>query len=229
MSTKHAPETEQKDLDLGEVYTRTELWIENNKKAVTYGGLGLVVVVLLAVGYKKLYAEPRATEASENIWKAQYYFEIDSLDKAINGDGNYYGFDYIASEYGGTPSGSLAHFYLGSIYMQKGEYELAIEHYKKASPGDDVLRVLAVGNQGDALVELGRTDEALARFEKAASMETNDFTTPLFLMKAGLIYQEKGDWKKAAKAFGRIAQEFPNSAEVMQARKHLGRAEQMAG
>lgn len=226
-STQNQPE--EKDVDLGQVYTRTELFLEKNKKAVSYGVTGLLVVVALLLGYRKFYAEPRAKEAADLIWKAEYYFEIDSLDKAINGDGNYFGFQYIADNYGSTPSGGLAHFYLGSCYLQKGDHEAAIHHFKKADVDDDVLRVMAVGAMGDAYVELGRNEEAIRQFEKAASMRTNDFTTPMYLMKAGILHQQGGNWKAAAKAFRRIAKEFPTSADANQARKYAARAEAMAG
>jgi tetratricopeptide (TPR) repeat protein len=225
MATKPA---EQKDLDIGQVYTRTELFLENNKKAVTIGVVGLLVVVGSALGWKS-WVNSKQQEAMQNIWKAQYYFEIDSLDKAMNGDdaGNL-GFIDLAQQYSSTPAGKLAHFYLGTCYMQKGEYESAIEEYKKADVDDDVLRVMAVGNTGDALVELGKMDEAAEYFEKAANMVTNDFTTPMYLMKAGIVHQQAGNWKAAAKAFGRVVREFPESQDVNQAKKYLGYAEQMA-
>ena len=226
MSTKNTPETSGSgDLDLGEVYSRTELFIDRNKKPLTIGAVGVVAVVAGILGYRNLYAEPRAKEAGAQMWKAEYYFEIDSLDKALNGDDQWPGFATIADEYSGTPSGELAHMYMGAIFMQKGDFEQAIAQYKEASPGDDVLRVMAVGNQGDALVELDRAEEAVDRFEKAASMVTNDFTTPLFLMKAGILHQQAGRWDKAQHSFKRIVEEFPSSSEASQARKYLGRAE----
>lgn len=223
------PTPENTDVNLGDVYTRTELFIENNKKAITIGVVGVLVVVGGLLGYKKLIAEPKAAEAAENMWKAQYYFEIDSLNKALNGDDQWPGFLTIAQEYGSTPSGKLAHYYLGAIYMQQGEYDAALEHYKKADLDDDVLRVMAVGNQGDALVELGRTDEAVKQFEKAANMVSNELITPMFLMKAGILHQQAANWSSAAKAFKRIATEFPNSQEANTARKYAGHAEAMAG
>ncbi|MBL7981499.1 MAG: tetratricopeptide repeat protein [Flavobacteriales bacterium] len=230
MSQKHTTEnTQGQDLDLGEVYTRTELFLEKNKKNLTIGALALVGVVAAALAYQYGYAKPRAAEASELVWKAEYYFEIDSLDKAMNGDDQWPGFLEVADKYSNTPSGNLAHYYLGTIYMKKGEYEAAIAEYKKADLGDDVLRVMAVGNQGDALVELGRTDEAVKLFEKAAGMANNDFTTPMYLMKAGILHQQAGKWKDAAKAFNRIAKEFPTSSEASQARKYAGHAEAMGG
>ncbi len=229
MSKKTEAPQQGGDLDLGEVYTRTELFLDKYKKQITIGAVGLLAVVGGVLGYKKFISEPKANEAAELIWKAQYYFEIDSLDKAMNGDDQWPGFASIAADFGGTPSGELANYYLGAIYMQKGEYENALTHYKEADLGDDVLRTMAVGNQGDALVELGRTDEAVKQFEKAASMVKNDFTTPMFLMKAGILHQQAGNWKDAARAFKRIADEFPTSGEASQARKYAGHAEAMGG
>jgi tetratricopeptide (TPR) repeat protein len=220
---------EEQDVNLGEVYTRTELFLEKHKQSIVVGVIAILVVVGGLLGYRKFIAEPKAKEASEMMWKAEYYFEVDSLDRALNGDDQWLGFYAIASEYSSTPSGKLAHYYIGSILMQQGDFEGAIEHYGKAKVGDEVLRTLAVGNIGDAYVELGRTDEAVRQFEKAAGMLKNDFTTPLFLMKAGIVYQQNGKWKEAAKAFKRIAKEFPTSAEANQARKYAGHAEAMGG
>ncbi|HRF80042.1 MAG TPA: tetratricopeptide repeat protein [Flavobacteriales bacterium] len=225
----HDAPVADKDVDLGTVYTRTELFIENNKNAIIIGVVGILVVVGGLLGYKKLIAEPKAVEAAENMWKAEYYFEIDSLNKALNGDDQWPGFITIAQEYGSTPSGNLANYYLGAIYMQQGEYEAALEHYKKADLDDDVLRVMAIGNQGDALVELGRTDEAVKQFEKAAGMTSNELIAPMYLMKAGILHQQAANWSGAAKAFKRIATEFPTSQEASTARKYAGHAEAMGG
>ncbi|MBK9289117.1 MAG: tetratricopeptide repeat protein [Flavobacteriales bacterium] len=167
MSTKAPQHPEQKDLDIGDMYTSTELFFEKNKKAVTIGISAVLLLVLGVLGYKRFIAEPKAEEARNMIWKAQYYFEIDSLDLAMNGDGNFVGLLDIAQNYGSTPSGELAHFYLGTILMQKGDFQGALDHYKEADLEDDVLSVMAVGNQGDALVELGKVDEAISQFEKS--------------------------------------------------------------
>lgn len=228
MSSKPHDTTQEKDLDIGQVYTSTELFYEKNKKGITIAITAVLVLLAGFFGYKKFVAEPKAKEAAGLMWKAQYYFEVDSLDKAIQGDGNHMGFEYVAQEFGSTPSGQLAKFYLGVCYHQKGEYETALNYYREASPEDDVLSVMAVGNQGDVLVELGRTDEALERFNKAADMVKSDYTTPMFLMKAGILYQQKQDWKNAAKTFGRVVKDFPASPDNNLAKKYAARAEGMA-
>lgn len=219
----------QGDLDLGMVYTRTELFVDKHKKAISIAAVGLLVVVGGVLAFRSFYQKPRANDAAELVWKAQYYFEIDSLDRALNGDDEWDGFLTIADDYSDTPTGELAEYYLGAIYMQKGEYDVALAHYQEADLDDDILGTMAIGNQGDALVELGRTDEAVRMFEKAANRVKNDFTTPMYLMKAGILHQQASNWKEAARSFRRIADEFPLSSEASTARKYAGHAEAMGG
>lgn len=229
MSTKTTPPADSKDLDIGEMYTKTEMFFDKNKKAVTVAVTAILVVVGGILGYKKFVSEPNAKKAQEMVWKAQYWFEIDSLDLAINGDGSFYGFQQVADEFGSTPAGEAANFYLGVCYHQKGEWETALKYYKEADLDDDVLRVMAVGNQGDVLVEMGRPDEAIGQFEKAANMVKSEYTTPMFLMKAGILYRQKDDHKNAAKCFGRVATDFPSSPDAQQAKKYAAYAEAMSG
>jgi tetratricopeptide (TPR) repeat protein len=221
--------TEGKDLDVGALYSRSELFLEKNKTAVTVAVVAVLVIVGGLLGYKKFIAEPRAKEAQDMIWKAQYYFEIDSLNLALNGDGNFYGFTQVADEFGSTSTGNLAKFYIAVINHQQGNYDVALQYYKEANLGDDVLRVMAVGNQGDVLVDMGKPEEATAQFMKAADMVKSDFTTPMFLMKAGIVYQQQNDWKSAAKCFDRIAVDFPASPDAVTARKYAARAKGKAG
>ena len=220
---------EEKDLDIGAIYTRSELFMEKNKRPVTIAVVAVLVIVAGLLGYRKFVSEPAAKQAADSIWKAQYYFEIDSLDLALNGDGNYLGFTQMADEYGSTPTGKLAKFYIGVINHQQGNYEVALQYYKEADLGDDVLRVMAVGNQGDALVELGRPAEALGQFMKAADMVKSEYTTPMFLMKAGIVYQQQNDWKNAAKCFGRITSDYPASPDANNAKKYEARAKEKIG
>ncbi|MBK8338596.1 MAG: hypothetical protein IPK99_00595 [Flavobacteriales bacterium] len=51
----------------------------------------------------------------------------------------------------------------------------------------------------------------------------------MYLMKAGILHQQGGDWKSAAKAFRKIATDFPTSADANLAKKYAARAEAMAG
>lgn len=221
--------TEGKDLDIGQLYTKSELFVEKNKQPITIAVVAILAIVGGLLGYKKFVSEPRAKEAQDMIWKAQYYFEIDSLDLALNGDGNFLGFLDVADQYGTTTTGNLAKFYIAVIKHQQGDLQTALQYYKEADLGDDVLRVMALGNQGDVLVDMGQPADAVGLFMKAADLVKSDYTTPMFLMKAGIVYQQQSDWKNAAKCFGRIATDFPSFPDLATAKKYEARAKALAG
>ena len=50
---------------------------------------------------------------------------MDSLNWALNGDGNNVGFLKIIDKYSGTPAGNLAHYYAGVCYLKKGDFSNA--------------------------------------------------------------------------------------------------------
>lgn len=216
-------------VDVEEVYSKTEKYIEDNKRS-----LGIIVGAILVIigGYfawTKLYVGPKEQEAQKEMFMAEQYFEKDSLDKAINGDGNYYGFQYIVDEYGVTKSGNLAHYYLGISYLKKGEFEKAIEHLEEFEAEDQVVAPVATGALGDAHMELGKTEDAIKFYIKAAKEGNNKFVSPIFLMKAGLAYEEKNDYKNAVKVYEQIKSEYPESTEGREIEKYLARARGLAG
>jgi len=74
-------------------------------------------------------------------------------------------------------------------------------------------------------MELGDASEALNFYEKAAKTNENDFTTPIYLMKAGLAAEQLGKFDKAVAYYDRIKSDFPNTNEGRNAEKYLARAQ----
>ena len=218
---------EEKSIDVGQVYTKSEQFVENNKKSLVM----IVGVIVLVVGgwfAYGAYIGGQESEAQESIWKSQYYMEVDSLDKALQGDGQYFGFEYIADNYSGTPSGNLANYYMGIIYKEKGELDLAIEYLKKAKVKDNVLGAVAIGSIGDCYVDLGEFDEALKYFNKAINHSSNGFTTPIYLNKAAITYEFIENYNKANEYYTRIVEDYSNSTEANLVKKRMARAEQLS-
>lgn len=218
---------EEKSIDVGQVYTKSEQFVENNKKSLVM----IVGVIVLVVGgwfAYGAYIGGQESEAQESIWKSQYYMEVDSLDKALQGDGQYFGFEYIADNYSGTPSGNLANYYMGIIYKEKGELDLAIEYLKKAKVKDNVLGAVAIGSIGDCYVDLGEFDEALKYFNKAINHSSNSFTTPIYLNKAAITYEFIENYNKANEYYTRIVEDYSNSTEANLVKKRMARAEQLS-
>ncbi|HAM08763.1 MAG TPA: hypothetical protein DCP74_00415 [Bacteroidales bacterium] len=117
----------------------------------------------------------------------------------------------------------MANYGAGICYLHLGEYQSAIDYLNKYSKKDKVIGSLALGATGDALVELGDLDEGAAKYIEAAEYAKNSFNTPLFLMKAGEIYEISGKFSEALKVYERIESEYPQSTEGSSIEKYISR------
>ena len=205
-----------------ETLTRTEQFLEENYKSLLIG-LG-VIIVLVGIGWLgKLYLSKRNDDAQSQMYQAERYLEMDSLKLALNGDGNYLGFLDIAKDYKFTNSGNLAKYSAGICYLHLGNYQEAIDFLDKYSKKDKVIGSLAIGATGDAYVQLGNIDKGVSKYLEAADYANNSFNTPLFLMKAGEIYELTGKYSEALKAYERIESAYPESTEGTTIEKYIAR------
>jgi len=95
---KKVDKTEQQMIAVEEALSRTEVFIEKNQRLLMIV-IGVVVVAVLAFyGYKRLYVAPMEEEAQSQMFMAERYFEIDSLNLALYGGGNYLGVIDIIDE-----------------------------------------------------------------------------------------------------------------------------------
>jgi len=161
------------------------------------------------------------------MYVAEEYALIDSLQqKAIDGDGSFIGFKEIADEYSNTPSANIANAYLGSLYLRQQNFQEAIKYLKKYSEtGSEILDPLVIGLIGDAYSESHDYNNAAEYYEKAAKKSSNSYTTPLFLKKLGLVYEQLNENKKAEEAYSKIKTEYPQSAEATTIDGPLARAQ----
>jgi tetratricopeptide (TPR) repeat protein len=199
-----------------------QLFYEKNKKMITYVGGGLVVLIAAVLYYKLMYLPEKENEASNEIFWAQNYFEVDSFNIALKGgvtvmspDGQkqIMGFEQIADQYSMTKSGSLANYCAGICYLRTGKFEQAIEFLQKYSGDDEMIAPIAVGAIGDANMELNKVDEAIKFYLKAAEKSNNNFTTPFYLKKAGFAYEQKSNFSEALALYERIQKEYGKSNE----------------
>ncbi len=205
------------------VLSKTEKYIEENQKSLTIIVLVIALITGAYLGYKKLYLAPTELEAQSEMYIAEKYFEKDSFRLALEGDGSYMGFIDIIDEYGITKCANLANYYAGICYFKLGEYEEAIECLKKFESDDIMVATVAVGAIGDSYVELGELEKAVEFYMKAAERKKNDFTSALFLKKAGMVYEELDNYKKALEVYERIETQFPKSEESRDIEKYITR------
>ncbi|MFK5855049.1 MAG: tetratricopeptide repeat protein [Bacteroidota bacterium] len=223
---KHEEITGDQRLEnIGTTLSNTEQFIFNNQKFIGLAVMVIIAVILGFFGYNKYYLEPKTVEASEQMFQAQQYFESDSLDKALYGDGNSLGFIAIVSEYGSTKPGSLANYYAGISFLKKGDFKQAIDYLGDFNADDHLISPMAKGAIGDAYLELGEKDKAAAYYIEAANMDDNGFTCPLFLYKAGQVYELLGKYDKAITTYTRIKTNYKKSNEGRSIEKNIARAE----
>ena len=205
--------------------TTTEVFIEKYQKQIIYGVGAVILIVLLALSFRNFYLEPREVAAQNEMYKAQAYFAKDSFRIALEGSGSEsIGFKEIVSDYGITASGKLAAAYAGICYYKLGQYDNAIKFLSQFDGDDTYFGVSVIGLTGDSYVEMGETAKAISYFEKAADKD-NAVMSPVYLKKAGVVYESLNQPEKAEKEYTKIKENYPKSPEASDIDKYLARVQ----
>ncbi len=174
--------------------------------------------------YKNYFLAPEEQKAQEAMWKAEDYYRKDSVRLSLNGDGPNAGFLKIISKYGNTKAGNLAKFYAAASYMKVGDFTNAIKYLKDFSTDDKLISVRATGLLGDAYAEKGNKNEAVEQYRKAGTMFPEDnYNSPEYLFRAGLLYQDLGKNKEAIEMYRVIKNKYRSSQRGMEIDKYLAR------
>ena len=212
-----------------EAISKSEQFIERNQKII----IGVITAIVLIIGiflvYTRFVLGPRQQEATTEMFMAERYFEQDSLRLALEGDGTHLGFLDIISEYRMTRSANLARYYAGISHLWLGEYEEAIAQLKRFRGRDQMITALAYGAIGDAYLQLANNSNALKYYAKAYRRQPNQFTTPMFLLKAARVHELNQGYAEAIKLYERIRIEFPASNEARNIERYIARAEALSG
>lgn len=192
-------------------------------------GIGVSVVIILIlgyVGYSQLILAPMEEEASEEMFRAEWAFENDDFETALNGEpGEFMGFKEIADQYGNTSAGNLAKYYTGISSLQTGEYQQAINYLEGFSTNSKMLGPLRLGALGDAHSQLGNYDQAVSYYIRAAEREDNPLTSPIFFKKAGQTYEEIENFQEALNAYQQIEDNYQESEAADDIVKYISRVE----
>lgn len=199
-----------------------ETWAERHPKTV----ISISVLIALIVGGYfafQYYKNSKEADAQREMFQAVYYFEADSLDLALKGDGNNLGFIDIIDEYGITDAAKLANYYAGVAYLKQGKFDVARLYLEDFSADDLLVQARAYSLIGDTYMEEGNYEEAAKYYDKAADYKPNKFFTPTYLMKAALAYEKSNQNDKAKDAYDKVINEYWESSEYQNARKFRAR------
>lgn len=207
---------------LDESASKTEAWVSKNQNYIL-GFIGAIALGVLGyLGYSEFIQKPKEASAANELFYPQQYFDQALADEtqkdslftlALNGAEGKYGFLDIIEEYKGTKAANLAHYSAGMAYLNLQQYENAISHLEGFSSDDAILGAMAKGGIGDAFAQLNQADEALEYYERAIAHSINEYSTPRFLYKAGVVSLNLGNKAKALEYFTRIQDEFKSSQQ----------------
>lgn len=209
--------------ELESALTKTERFIEENQKPITIAVIAVIVVVVAFLSINRFYVQPRQNEALSQMFMAENYFERDSFNLAINGDGNYLGFLDIIDDYKMTKAANLAKYYTGISFLHLGQFEDAIDYLDQFNTKDLLLGPIAEGAKGDASLELGDTDAAMKHYRKAYRMNENELTSPIYMMKAAKVLESMDKLNDALAIYQEIKKKFPESIEGQEVDKYIAR------
>ncbi len=221
---KKTDKTDKQLAQIEETLSKTEQYIEDNQKSLSLIVGVIVAIIAIYLAFTNFYLEPLEQEAHADMFMAEMYFEKDSFNLALNGDGQYLGFLDVADEYSLTNAGNLANYYAGLCFLYTAQYEDAIDYLSDFSSDDVILSTLALGCIGDAYLELEENDNALKYFEKAADNTDNDFTTPRYLMKQAMVLEMDDNYEYALEIYNQIKEDYSKSQIAQDIDKYIARA-----
>jgi TolA-binding protein len=232
MAKKETKKSDQNELIenpevIAEKIVPGEDFLKSNSKILA-GVLAVAVVLIGGILFFQYNTQQQNEKAQAEMFQAVYFFEQDSVDFALNGDGINKGFLTIIEDYPRTDAANLSHFYTGSIYLSQKKFEDALTHLEEFSSDDYLVQAKAYSLVGDANLELGKTEEAIAQYTKAARTNENKFMSPKYLAKLAVAQEEAGKIEEAIKTYTEIEEKYYESFEFAAARKHKARLEGLA-
>ena len=222
---KNVKQTDKSLEGIEQALSRSEQFIEDNQKVLTYVLGGVLIILLIVIGGNRYYLKPLNEEAAADMFYAERFFELDSFNLALNGFGTFPGFLNVMEDYRVTKSAKVARYYAGVCYHQLGDHETALEYLGKFKTDDLLVGAAKFSTMGDAYVELGELEKAAASYKSGIDKFENNFSSPILLKKLGIVYEELGDLDLALDSYQIIELVYPETPEGREIKKYIGRVE----
>jgi tetratricopeptide (TPR) repeat protein len=214
----------QAEANVGEIFSRSERFIETYKNHIMIGIGAIIFIVVVIFGVRQYYLLPKEAEAQEAIFPGENFLANQQWDLALNGDSaTYIGFLGVIDEYGFTKTGKLAKVYAGICCYHLEKYDEALNYLKAYSANDKIVDPVVTGLIGDCYVNTQNAEEGVKYFKKAALKANSEYISPIYLKKAGLAYESLADFKNAIEVYNLIKTKYTSSLEAADIDKYIDR------
>ncbi len=213
---------EIKEDKLVTTYFKTQAWIEQNRRIVSYivAVPILLAVVLWFYANNRRQSNERATTDLAKVYRlydqGQYKLAVDGIPQE-----NIRGLQSIVDEYGSTKSGEMAKLYLADCYFSLKDYDKALRYFSDVDLSDKLLSSSALAGEASCYEAKGDHAEAASLYEKAASKGMSVLQAPDELFNAANNYALAGKKEKAAEMLNRLKKDFPGSSYARDIDRYL--------
>ena len=198
--------------------------IEENKKYIYYA-LGVIAVVVLALGYIYGIRNPNLQKAKDGIAKADMAFMQRDTVNALKE------YEKVFDTYSNKPAERAA-FNAAIILYQQGKNKEAASYLEKYDPHGNMVGPASQSLLGDCYVNMKQYDKAIAAFERAIKLSgDNVFYTPTFMIKKATVLHEQKKYADEAAIYQVIKDKYYEYTQAYQFNvdKYLERANALAG
>lgn len=210
------------------LYARAWAFFEENRKLV-YGLLvGLVVLVLLIIGYV-YYRSQQQAEAERLLGSIVSVYEEGRYQEALEGTGDRAGLLAVADDYGSTQAGNLAAFYAADALYQLGDYDRALELFQQFDKQQNLLGASAYAGEAAIYEDREEYEQAAERYRRAANFYESQATSPRYLLSAARAYEKAGRYDEAIEVYETLRERYPDSAAGQEVTQHVARVRAQQG
>ena len=143
---------QEQALNVEEAVSRSEAFINKNKKAIVAAVVALLVIIGGSVVLSTFVIAPREQKAAEALFMGEKYFQNGDYETAI------VEFESVMADHKGTKAANLAKAYTGISNAKLGNYEEAIPMLKAFKGNDAMVAPSVLAALGNCYAQVG--DEA---------------------------------------------------------------------
>ena len=235
MKREHRKQIKRDELVTG--YARSAEWVTAHQREVRATVLGLLAVAFLAVGITMFQGQRKAAAekafaaaldtfhapvASEIPPGAEKPARVDFATPSEKYTKAAAAFDGVERQYGSLPAGRRARHYAALCRIEMGDYATA-EKSLTALVADADRSSLESALARMALADLhrrrGETDKAVAAYGQLVDDASLAIPRDAVLMSLASTYEDARRTKEARASYRRLAEEFPSSVFMAEARR----------
>jgi tetratricopeptide (TPR) repeat protein len=203
-------------------YMKATAFYEQYKKNISIG-LTTAVVLIIAVVIYVNNRNANNEKATTDLGKVYQYYDSGQYQLAIDGvpERNIPGLKSIVENYGSSPAGEMARFYLADAYFLLGKYDDALHEFEDFSPKGDLLAVSRLAGIAGCYEAKKDWKNAAEYFEKAVGRDAKDINAAENLGYAARNYALAGEKEKALSLYKKLKKNYPTSTFARDADRYI--------